>query len=168
VPRSATRSSGRRAGHPGAGFHPEQPANSLLTAQENLAQLTAPEAIANAKLAVTTAQTNVTNAQIALNNQLYWKNTALIQNYYANYVIAKANLDKAQTNYDNAHVGNISITPMRPRPTMRCISPSKPTTLPSFITACIRRRPPEPTEPGPGEPGSGNATLKSAQTYLAC
>ena len=78
---------------------------ALITAQENLAQLTAPEAIANAKLAITTAQTNVTNMQIALNNQQYWKNTALIQNYYANFVIAKANLDKAQTNYDNAHVG---------------------------------------------------------------
>ncbi len=78
---------------------------SLVTAQENLAQLTSPEAIANAKLAVTTAQTNVTNAQLALNNEQYWKNNALIQNYYANYVIAKANLDKAQTAYDNAHVG---------------------------------------------------------------
>jgi HlyD family secretion protein len=47
----------------------------------------------------------VTNAQVALNNQQYWQNTALIQNYYANYVIAKANLDKAQTAYDDAHVG---------------------------------------------------------------
>ena len=75
--------------------------------QANLAlrELTSPEAIANAKLAITTAQTNLTNAQIALNNQQYWHNTALIQNYYANYVIAKANLDKAQTAYDNAHVG---------------------------------------------------------------
>ena len=78
---------------------------ALVTAQENLAQLTSPEAIANAKLAVTTAQTNVTNAQIALNNQQYWQNASLIQNYYANYVIAKANLDKAQAAYDNAHVG---------------------------------------------------------------
>jgi multidrug resistance efflux pump len=75
--------------------------------QANLAlqELSSPEAIANAKLAITTAQTNVTNAQIVLNNQQYWHNTALIQNYYANYVIAKANLDKAQTAYDDAHVG---------------------------------------------------------------
>ena len=70
-----------------------------------LSELTSPEAIANAKLAITTAQTNVTNAQLALNNQQYWKNTALIQNYYANYVLAKANLDKAQTAYDNTHAG---------------------------------------------------------------
>ena len=78
---------------------------NLVTAQENLAQLTSPEAIANAKLAVTTAQTNVTNAQTALNNQQYWQNNALIQNYYANMVLAKSNLDKAQTAYDNAHGG---------------------------------------------------------------
>ena len=35
----------------------------------------------------------------------YWQNNALIQNYYANYVLAKANLDKAQTAYDDTHVG---------------------------------------------------------------
>ena len=78
---------------------------NLVTAQENLAELTSPEAIANAKLAVTTAESDVTNAQTALNNQQYWKNDALIQNYYASYVIAKDNLDKAQTAYDDAKVG---------------------------------------------------------------
>ena len=78
---------------------------NLVTAQENLAEMTSTEAIANAKLAVTTAQTNVTNAQTALNNQQYWQNNALIQNYYANMVLSKSNLDKAQTAYDNAHGG---------------------------------------------------------------
>ena len=79
----------------------------ILLDQANLAlrEMTSPEAIANAKLAITTAQTNVVNAQTALNNQQYWKNTALIQNYYANFVLAKDNLDKAQTNYDNTHAG---------------------------------------------------------------
>jgi HlyD family secretion protein len=80
--------------------------SNLVTAQENLAELTSPEAIANAKLAVTTADKDVTNAQTFLNNQLYWKNDALIQNYYANYVIAKDALDKAQTAYDAAKVGD--------------------------------------------------------------
>ena len=70
-----------------------------------LQELTSPEAIANAKLAVTTAQTNVNNAQTALNNEQYWQNTALIQNYYANYVLAKDALDKAQTAYDAVHGG---------------------------------------------------------------
>ena len=78
---------------------------NLVTAQENLAQLTSPEAIANARLAVTTAETDVINAQTALNNEQYWKNDALIQNYYANYVIAKDNLDKAQSTYDSLNVG---------------------------------------------------------------
>jgi RND family efflux transporter MFP subunit len=40
-----------------------------------------------------------------VNNQQYWKNTALIQDYYASYVIAKDNLDRAQKAYDNANVG---------------------------------------------------------------
>jgi HlyD family secretion protein len=79
--------------------------SALITAQLNLAELTSPEAIANAKLAITTAQTNVTNTQTALNNLKYWQNNALIQNYYANYVLAKDNLDKAQTAYDNANGG---------------------------------------------------------------
>jgi RND family efflux transporter MFP subunit len=56
-------------------------------------------------LAVTTAQSGVINAQAALNNEQYWQNDALVQNYYAAYVIAKTNLDRAQTAYDNAKVG---------------------------------------------------------------
>jgi HlyD family secretion protein len=79
--------------------------SSLVTAEANLAQLTSPEAIANAKLAVTTAQTNLINAQSALNNERDWNNAALIQDQYAKLVIAKANLEKAQTAYDNANVG---------------------------------------------------------------
>jgi HlyD family secretion protein len=78
----------------------------LEEAQLALLELTSPEAIANAELAITTAQADVINAQYALNNQQYWKNDALIQNYYAAYVIAKANLDRAQTAYDNAKVGD--------------------------------------------------------------
>lgn len=78
---------------------------NLVTAQQNLAELTSPEAIANAKIAVTTAEADVINAQAALNNQQYWKNDALIQNYYASYVIAKDNLDRAQAAYDRANVG---------------------------------------------------------------
>jgi multidrug resistance efflux pump len=75
--------------------------------QANMAlhELNSPEAIANAKLVITTAQKNVTNAQTALNNQQYWKNDALVQNYYANNVIAKDALDKAQEAYDSENVG---------------------------------------------------------------
>ena len=79
--------------------------SALITAQQNLAELTSPKAIANAKLAITTAKTNVTNAQLALNNLKYWQNTPLVQNYDANMVLAKSNLDTAQTAYDNAKGG---------------------------------------------------------------
>ena len=75
--------------------------------QANLAlhELTSPEAVANAELTVTMAQKQVTDAQTTQLNTQYWQNKALQQNYYASYVIAKDNLDKAQTAYDNAHVG---------------------------------------------------------------
>lgn len=78
---------------------------ALENAQRAVRELTSPEAIATAELAVTTAQANVITAQIELNNQQYWKNEALIQEYYAQYVIARENLDRAQTAYDNAEVG---------------------------------------------------------------
>ena len=82
-------------------------AQQILLQQATLALqgLTSPEAIANAKLAVTAAQLDLTNAQTVVNNQQYWKNEPLIQNYYANFVIAKDNLDKAQSAYDSAKVG---------------------------------------------------------------
>jgi HlyD family secretion protein len=80
-------------------------ASNLVTAQENLAELTSPEAIANAKLAITKDQSDVINAQYGVNNLKYWQNNALIQDQYANVVIAKTNLDKAQSAYDDAHVG---------------------------------------------------------------
>jgi len=82
-------------------------AQQLQLQQAGLAlqEFVSPEAIANAKLAVTKAELDVTNAQSVVNNQQYWQNEALVQNYYASFVIAKDNLDKAQSNYDNAHVG---------------------------------------------------------------
>ncbi len=79
--------------------------SALVTAQESLAELTSPEAIANAKLTITTAETDVINAQYGVNNLQYWKNDGLIQNYYAKLVLAQDNLDQAQTAYDNAKVG---------------------------------------------------------------
>jgi HlyD family secretion protein len=78
---------------------------AIAQAQQSLNQLTSPSAIATAQIAVTTAQTNVINAQAALGNQQYWKNEALIQNEYAAVVLAKENLDKAQTIYDELHTG---------------------------------------------------------------
>jgi len=94
-----------KAGQVLAQFDSTTQENTLITAKMALAELTSPEAIANAELAVTTAQADVITAQTALNNQQYWENNALIQDQYANLVVAKANLDKAQAAYDRAHVG---------------------------------------------------------------
>jgi multidrug resistance efflux pump len=71
-----------------------------------LQELTSPEAVANARLSITKAQSDVINAQYAVNNQQYWKNDALIQDYYARFVIAKDTLDKAKTAYEDAKVGD--------------------------------------------------------------
>jgi HlyD family secretion protein len=79
--------------------------DALTKAQQALAELTSAESIANARLAITTAETAVIKAQSAVNNLQYWKNDALIQDYYARYVVAKVNLDRAQQAYDNAGVG---------------------------------------------------------------
>ncbi len=78
---------------------------ALVTAQANLAELTSPQAIANAKIAVANDEAAVTKAQSGLNGLQYWQNNALIQDQYANMVIAKAALDKAQAAYDAANVG---------------------------------------------------------------
>jgi multidrug efflux pump subunit AcrA (membrane-fusion protein) len=83
-------------------------AQQIQLEQANLAlhELTSPEAIANARLAVTKAQKDVIDAQYAVNNQQYWQNKALIQDQYARVVIAKENLDKAQDAYDSANAGD--------------------------------------------------------------
>jgi HlyD family secretion protein len=78
---------------------------ALANAKQTLAEMTSPEAVANAKLAITSAQADVTTATIALSQVQNWKNDALIQDYYAKYVVAKANLDRAQAAYDKANVG---------------------------------------------------------------
>ena len=94
-----------KTGQPLAQFDSTAQEIALTATKMNLAELTSPEAIANAELAITSAQADVITAQTALNNQQYWENNALIQDQYANLVIAKANLDKAQAAYDNADVG---------------------------------------------------------------
>jgi multidrug efflux pump subunit AcrA (membrane-fusion protein) len=141
---------------------------ALVTAQENLAQLTAPEAIANAKLAITTAQTNVTNAQTVLNNQQYWQNTALIQNYYANYVIAKANLDKAQTAYDNAHVGQYINNANDAAAYNALYTAQQAYNTAQYYYSLYSQAPTQnQKDQVQANLDLANATLKSAQTYLA-
>lgn len=79
----------------------------LDQARQALAELTSPEAIANAQLAVTTAQQNEKNAQQAYDNTQYWENNNLIKDYKAKLVTAQSNLDNAQSAYNQANVGDI-------------------------------------------------------------
>ncbi|MGB8212356.1 MAG: efflux RND transporter periplasmic adaptor subunit [Anaerolineales bacterium] len=84
---------------------------ALQEAQQTLNELTSPSAIAQAKLAVATDEANVINAQAALNDAQNWQNAPLSQNQYAAVVLAQANLNKAQTNYDKLNTGgNITTT----------------------------------------------------------
>jgi HlyD family secretion protein len=75
--------------------------NRLIEAKETLSEMTSPEAIANAQLAITTADSAEYNAQLAYNNTVNWKDAALIQDYNADYIIAKDNLAQAQEAYNN-------------------------------------------------------------------
>jgi len=81
---------------------------ALEKAKENLADLTSPEAIANARLAVTSAEADVINAKIALNSRLNWKNEALINDKTADLVLAQINLKYAQEAYDKVDDGYIN------------------------------------------------------------
>jgi RND family efflux transporter MFP subunit len=78
---------------------------ALENANLNWQELTSAEAIANARLSISTAEAAVITAQSALNGVTYWQNEALIQEYYAKYLVAKANLERAQDAYDRANVG---------------------------------------------------------------
>jgi HlyD family secretion protein len=76
--------------------------SNLITAQENLAQLTSPSAIATAEQTVANDEQAVYNAQAALNNLTYQNsNTAAIQNALSNLVLAGDNLSHAQKIYSS-------------------------------------------------------------------
>jgi HlyD family secretion protein len=140
----------------------------IQTAQLALDQMTSPEAIANAKLAITTAETNVTNAQSVVNNQQYWKNEALIQDYYAKYVIAKDLLDKAQTDYDRVNVGQYINNPTEANAYQTLYNAKQAYDLAHYYWSVYSQ---EPTQRTVNEAQANldlaNATLKNAEIYLA-
>jgi multidrug efflux pump subunit AcrA (membrane-fusion protein) len=74
--------------------------DSLVTALQNLAEMTSPASIATAQQAVLTAEQNVTDAKDASNNLTYWYDEKAYQDKVAAMVLAQANLDAAQTAYD--------------------------------------------------------------------
>ena len=138
--------------------------------QANLAlrELTSPESVANAKLAITTDQTNVTNAQTALNNLQYWQNPALVKNYYANYVLAKANLDKAQTNYDNSKAG-VYISTSNQAAAYNALYTAQQAYNTAFYYYSLYSQAPTQNQQDQAQANLdlANATLKSDQDYLA-
>jgi HlyD family secretion protein len=142
--------------------------SNLVTAQENLAELTSPEAIANARLAITSAQTGVINAQSVVNNQQYWKNEALIQDYYAKYVIAKDTLDKAQSDYDRLHVGDYINNVAEANAYQVLYNARQAYDSAHYYWSLYSQEPTQRTkEEALANLDLANATLKNAQTYLA-
>jgi HlyD family secretion protein len=74
--------------------------SSLVTAQENLAELTSPSAVASAQAAVAADEQALTNAQINVNN-LGYHDQGAIDNAYAAMVLAQNNLAQAKDVYNN-------------------------------------------------------------------
>jgi HlyD family secretion protein len=142
--------------------------SALVTAQKNLAELASPEAIANAKLAVTTAETDVINAQTALNNEQYWNNEALVQNYYANYVIAKDALDKAQSAYDSLNVGDYINNANEANAYQRLYNAKQTYDTAFYYYSLYSQKPTQrQMDQAQANLDLANATLKNAQTYLS-
>jgi multidrug resistance efflux pump len=138
--------------------------------QANLAlhELTSPEAIANAELAVTTAQKQVIDAQTTQLNTQYWQNKDLQQNYYANYVIAKDNLDKAQTAYDNANVGEYINNANDANAYQRLYNAKKAYDTAFYYYSVYSQTPTQRQfDEAKANLDLANATLTNAKTYLA-
>jgi len=133
-----------------------------------LNELTSPAAVAHARLAITTAQTDLTNAQTALNNLQYWQNPALIKNYYANYVLAKANLDKAQTNYDNVN-GGVYINNSNQAAAYNALYTAQQAYNTAFYYYSLYSQAPTQNQQDQAQANLdlAKATLQNAQTYLA-
>jgi HlyD family secretion protein len=75
--------------------------DQLTQAQFNLSEMTSPQAIANAEVAVNNAKLDLNDAQQAYNSTLYWtKDDALIKDYYDKYLSAKVALATVQGYYN--------------------------------------------------------------------
>jgi HlyD family secretion protein len=142
--------------------------SNYVTAQEKLAELTSAEAIANARLAITTAETDVINAQSVLNNQQYWKNEALIQDYYAKYLIAKDTLDKAQSDYDRVHVGDYINNVAEANAYQVLYNAKQAYDLAHYYWSLYSQAPTQrQMDEAQANVDLANATLKNAKTYLS-
>jgi HlyD family secretion protein len=73
--------------------------SNLVTAQENLAEMTSPSAIASAQAAVASNEQALIKAQYS-RDSLNVHNQGAVTNALAGVTLAKSNLDNAQSNYD--------------------------------------------------------------------
>ena len=73
----------------------------LAIASRTLREITSPAAVALARQAVVSAEQDLADAQSARANVTYWYDAATYQKYLSQLVVTQANLEKAQTNYDN-------------------------------------------------------------------
>ncbi len=80
---------------------------ALTTAQLNLAEMTSPAAIAQAKQNVAAAESTLFTAQVVWNNLAY-KNQSAIDSAYAAYVLANQQYEKVKANYDS-RFANLSV-----------------------------------------------------------
>ena len=87
-------------------------ATNLETARIALVQLTSPATIANVQKAIAQDEQDIDNAQQAYDNQKYFtKNLDAVKNASAGLVIAKKNLDDAQSDYDSVSGDPTNNTP---------------------------------------------------------
>ena len=77
--------------------------SNLVSAQENLDQLTSPSAIASAQAAVATDEQTLSTAQMNVSN-LNYHNPSAIANALAAVTLAKINLDTATANYNSLNL----------------------------------------------------------------
>ncbi len=142
--------------------------SNLLSAQQQLADMTSPIGIANAKLAVTSAQADIVDAQIALNNLNYWQNQGLKDYYWSNLVIAKDKLGDVQGMYDSLNVGEYINNPNEAQAYKMLYAAQKDYDNAKYYYSVYSQKPPQRRiDEAQAKLDLANATLEEANNYLA-
>ncbi len=130
--------------------------------------MTSPEAIANARLAITTAQADIVNAQIALNNLNYWQNEGLKDYYWSNLVIARDKLNEVQGMYDALNVGEYINNPNEAQAYKMLYAAQKDYDLAEYYFSVYSQKPPQRRiDEAQATLDLANAQLVNARNYLA-
>ena len=141
---------------------------ALDEAKQALQELTSPEAIANARLAITSAQADIVNAQIALNNLNYWQNEGLKDYYWSNLVIARDKLNDVQGMYDAMNVGEYINNTREAESYKMLYAAQKDYDLAKYYHSVYSQKPPQrKLDEAQATLDLANARLVNAQNYLA-